>query len=223
MIVSKTYRLFSGKIFSSLKYSCGYITIFLLLNPSTSIAQIQVYPVSLTTQLTPPYSVNLADYVAPGCEQLKLIIVQRDLTQAPYMLYLKMEIALNGRVIIRTSPQYIPPPLTLDPGIPTVISGSDLYPFFDPPNMEFMVEDIRETYLKTRILPEGAYVISFTAYDFTRRNVALSGGGSMFCYLAKTDPPLLNFPLNNTGVPSSTSQFINFQWLSPHRPHRLYV
>ena len=204
----------SGKVLSSLKLICGCVTIFLLLNPTHLNAQIQVYPVSLTTQLIPPYSVNLADYVAPGCEQLKLIIVQRDLTQAPYMLYLKMEIALNGRVIIRTSPQYVPPPLTLDPGIPTVISGSDLYPFFDPSNMEFVVEDIRETYIRTRILPEGAYVISFTAYDFIRRDVALSNGGSMFCYLAKTDPPILNFPLNNTGVPSSPSQFINFQWLS---------
>ncbi len=204
----------SGKATSSLKLLCGLITIFMVFNPSSLNAQIKVYPVSLTTQLTPPYSVNLADYVSPGCEQLKLIVVQRDLTQAPYMLYLKMEITLNGRVIIRTSPQYIPPPLTLDPGIPTVISGSDLYPFFDPVNMEFSVEEIRDTYLRTRILPEGAYIISFTAYDFTRRDVALSNGGSMFCYLAKTDPPLLNFPLNNTGVPSSPSQFINFQWLS---------
>ena len=197
-----------------MKHICGFILLFFSLTPFSLNAQIQVYPVSVTTQLTPPYSVNLADYVAPGCEQLRLIVVQRDLTQAPYMLFLKMEIVLNGRVIIRTSTEYIPPPLTLDPGIPTIISGSDLYPFFDPANMEFTTEDIRETYLRTRILPEGAYIISFTAYDFIRRDVALSNGGSMFCYLAKTDPPLLNFPLNNTGVPSSPSQFINFQWLS---------
>lgn len=214
MIVRTSQTHYLGTILSSLKNIGGCVTILFLLIQFPLNAQIQVYPVSLTTQLTPPYSVNLADYVAPGSEQLKLIIVQRDLTQAPYMLFLKMEIILNGRVIIRTSPLYIPPPLTLDPGIPTVISGSDLYPFFDPANMEFVVEDIRETYLRTRILPEGAYVISFTAYDFTRRDVALSNGGSMFCYLAKTDPPILNFPLNNTGVLSSPSQFINFQWLS---------
>jgi len=195
------------------KKLCAFAVLFLFLIQTDLSAQIQVYPVSLTTQLTPPYSVNLADYAAPGCEQLKVIIVQRDLTQAPYMLYLKMQIELNGRVIIRTSPQYFPPPLTLEPGIPTIISGSDLYPFFDPQNMDF-VGYSRETYMDTRLLPEGAYIITFTAYDYTRREVALSIGGSMFCYLAKTDPPLLNFPLNNAAVPSSPSQFINFQWLS---------
>src|SRR5450759_837212 len=200
--------------FCTCKKLCAFAVLFLFIIQTDLSAQIQVYPVSLTTQLTPPYSVNLADYAAPGCEQLKLIIVQRDLTQAPYMLYLKMEIVLNGRVIIRTSPQYIPPPLTLDPGIPTVISGSDLYPFFDPKNMEFSGEDIRESYQSTGLLPEGAYIITFTAYDYTRREVILSSGGSMFCYLAKTDPPLLNFPLNNAAIPSSPSQFINFQWLS---------
>ena len=176
-------------------------------------AQVQIYPVSLTTQLTPPYSVNLSDYAAPGCEQLKLIIVQRDLAQAPYLLYLKMEIELNGKVIIRTSPQYFPSPLVLDPGIPTVISGSDLYPFFDPQNMDFTGYS-RDDYFRNRLLPEGAYKITFTAYDYSRREVALSSGGSMFCYLTKTDPPLLNFPMNNSAVPSAPSQFINFQWLS---------
>jgi predicted chitinase len=195
------------------KKLCAFAVLFLLIIQTDLSAQIQVYPVSVTTQLTPPYSVNLADYAAPGCEQLKVIIVQRDLTQAPYMLYLKMQIELNGRVIIRTSPPYIPPPLTLEPGLPTIISGTDLYPFFDPQNMDF-VGYSRETYMDTRLLPEGAYIITFTAYDYVRREVALSSGGSMFCYLAKTDPPLLNFPFNNSALPSSPSQFINFQWLS---------
>ena len=104
-----------------------FIFIFSLCQSSVN-GQVQVYPVSVITQLTPPYSVNLADYAAPGCEQLKVIIVQRDLTQAPYRFYLKMEIELNGRIIIRTSRLYVPPAVTLDPGIPTVISGTELSP-----------------------------------------------------------------------------------------------
>jgi len=95
--------------FCTCKKLSAFAVLFLFIIQTDLSAQIQVYPVSLTTQLTPPYSVNLADYAAPGCEQLKVIIVQRDLTQSPYMLYLKMQIELNGRVIIRTSPQYIPP------------------------------------------------------------------------------------------------------------------
>lgn len=188
------------------------LTILLLFRLPVINAQTQVYPVSVTTQLTPPYSVNLADYVAPGCEQLKVIIVQRDLTQAPYRLYLKMEIELNGRTIIRTSPNYIPPAFTLEPGIPTLISGSSLAPFFDPANMDFTGYS-RDLYMRTKILPEGAYVITFTAYDWTRRDIALSHGGSFFCYLAKTAPPMLNLPFNNALVTTSSPQYINFQWL----------
>lgn len=189
---------------------CVLCTLF----PHTEVrAQMQVYPVSVTTRLIPPYSVNISDYAAPGCEQLKVIILQRDLTQAPYLLYLKMQIELNGKVIIRTSPEYVPPTLTIEPGIPTVISGTDLAVFFDPSNMEFSGYS-REAYLRSKVLPEGSYVISFTAYDFTRRDVALSQGGSMFCYLAKTDPPVLNLPFNNAVVRGLNPQNINFQWLS---------
>ncbi len=187
--------------------------LFVLLFLPVANAQVQVYPVSVTTQLITPYSVNLADYAAPGSGQLKVIIVQRDLTQAPYRLFLKMNIELNGRTIIRSAPLYVPPPLTLDPGIPTVFSGSDLSPFFDPDNMDF-VGYSRDAYMRSKLLPEGAYVITFTAYDWTRRGVALSNGGSFFCYLAKADPPLLNLPVNNAVIPLSTPQYINFHWLS---------
>lgn len=189
------------------------IIIFLfILTEKDASSQTQVYPVSVTTQLSPPYSVNLADYAAPGCEQLKVIIVQRDLTQPPYMLYLKMEIELNGRVIVRTAPQHTPA-FTVDPGIPTVITGSDLVSYFKPQNMEFSGYSA-ETYLRTRLFPEGSYNITFTAYDWTRRDVALSRGGSMFCYLAKTEPPILNLPSNNAFISFSSPQYINFHWLS---------
>ena len=142
-----------------------------------------------------------------------MIVVQRDLTQAPYLVYLKMEIQLNGRTIIRTSENVNPSPISLDPGIPTVISGSAIYAFFDPQNMDF-VGYSRDEYLRSKVLPEGAYTIIFTAYDYARRDVALSSGGAMYCYLAKAEPPLLNYPLNRSSVPSSQSQFVNFQWFS---------
>jgi hypothetical protein len=197
-----------GKTF----YLFVLIVVFLIQSENKASSQTQIYPVSVTTQLSPPYSVNLADYAAPGCEQLKVIIVQRDLTQAPYMLYLKMEIELNGRLIVRNASQYAPA-FKIDPGIPTVITGSDLLPFFDPQNMYFSGYS-RETYLRTKLFPEGAYTITFTAYDWTRRNVALSHGGSMFCYLAKADPPMLNMPANNSFISFSTPQYLNFNWVS---------
>ncbi|MGE5420517.1 MAG: fibronectin type III domain-containing protein, partial [Chloroflexota bacterium] len=194
--------------------SCMFFTMLLVFfRPWKAYSQAQVYPVSVTTQITPPYSVNLADYAAPGSEQLKVIIVQRDLTHPQYRLYLKMEIQLNGRTIVRTSPNYNPPAFVLEPGIPTLISGSSLTPYFNPANMEFTGYS-RDQYIRSKLFPEGAYVITFTAYDWTRRDVELSRGGSFYCFLAKTEPPLLNLPLNNALVTLSSPQYINFQWLS---------
>ncbi|HEX2970445.1 MAG TPA: hypothetical protein VHO46_15215, partial [Bacteroidales bacterium] len=155
--VRKSFLLKSAIIAFFLITYCGF----------EATSQIQVYPVSVTTRITPPYSVNLADYAAPGCDQLRVILLQRDLTQAPYRVFLKMNIELNGRTIIRSSPMYFPPALTLEPGIPAVISGSDLSAFFDPVNMDF-VGYSRDAYMKSKLLPEGAYVITFTAYDWSR-------------------------------------------------------
>ena len=97
----------------------------------------QVYPISVTTQLIPPYSVDLVNYAAPGSEQLRVMITQLNLTQS-YSIRLQMDIQLNGKSIIRTSPQYAPPPILMNPGQTLLISGSDLYPYLDPKNMDFV-------------------------------------------------------------------------------------
>ncbi len=172
----------------------------------------QIHPVNVTTVLTPPYSVYLADYAAPGCEQLRVILLQRDLTQSSYQLYLKMSIEWNGREIIRTTPAYRPSPIIVSPGVPTVISGSDLYHYLDPQNMDFTGYS-RETYLRTKALPEGQYRITFTAYDYARPEVSLSLPGSTFIYLSKAEPPMLNMPPNQYIQPAYSVQNVQFSWL----------
>ncbi|MDR0815307.1 MAG: fibronectin type III domain-containing protein, partial [Bacteroidales bacterium] len=181
-----------------------------IVNCQLSIAQI--FPVNVNTQLAPPYSVYLADYAAPGCEQLRVVLIQRDMTQASYQLFLRMSISLNGREIIRTSGNYRPSPLTVSPGVPTVISGSDLYHYLDPQNMDFTGYS-RESYIRTKSLPEGQYQITFTAFDYTRPDVAVSQPGMTFCYLMKAEPPLLNMPPNQYVQPAMPVQSMLFSWL----------
>src|SRR5690242_12920303 len=135
--------------------------------------QAQVFPVQSTSQLMPPYSVYLSDYATPGTEKLRVILVQRDLTQPSYQLRLVMSVELNGKLILRTSRTYSPAPLNLNPGIPTVISGADLAPYLDSRNIDFIGYS-REQYERTRALPEGSYQISFTAYDYHRQDVQVS-------------------------------------------------
>jgi hypothetical protein len=174
--------------------------------------QAQLYPVQATPQLMPPYSVYLSDYATPGEEKLRLILLQRDLTQPAYQLRLVMHVELNGQVILRTARNYNPPPINLNPGIPTIISGAELAPYLDSRNLDFVAYS-REQYERTRALPEGSYQISFTAYDYRRPEVAVSNRGSSFYYLAKNEPPLINAPASGSRIPLRSPQQMIFSWL----------
>ncbi|MFN7334548.1 MAG: fibronectin type III domain-containing protein [Cyclobacteriaceae bacterium] len=193
---------------------CAFFTaIFLsaLLVPRPA-AHAQLFPVQCTPQLVPPYSVYLSDYASPGNERLRVILVQRDLSQPSYQLRLVMSLELNGKIIMRTSRAFNPPPLNLEPGIPTIISGPDLAGYLDSRNIDF-VGYSREQYERTRALPEGSYRIIFTAFDYRRQDVQVSNEGSSFYYLAKNEPPLINFPPCGTRLPTRNPYQIVFSWM----------
>jgi hypothetical protein len=113
---------------------------------------------------------------------------------------------------MRTSRGFNPAPINLNPGIPTVISGAELSPYLDSRNIDF-VSYSRDQYERTKALPEGSYQITFTAYDYRRQDVQVSNPGSSFYYLAKSEPPLINFPSCGTSVPVRLPQQIVFSWL----------
>ena len=172
----------------------------------------QFYPVQMTPQLIPPYSVYLTDYATPGTEKLRVIMVQKDLTQPSYQVRLVMRVEWNGRVIMQTARYFNPAPINLSPGVPTIISGAELAPYLDSRNIDF-VGYSREQYERTKSLPEGSFQIIFTAYDYRRQDVQVSNSGSSFYYLVKSEPPLINFPACGTSIPMRTPQQIIFSWL----------
>jgi hypothetical protein len=189
----------------------GFIgAFFIILSPLFSHAQF--YPVQSSVQLIPPYSVYLSDYATHGSERLRVILVHRDLTKPTYQLRMVMNIEWNGKLIMRTSRAFSPRPITLDPGIPTIISGADLAPYLDIRNIDFIGYS-RSQYERTKSLPEGSYRISFTAYDYRRQDVQVSNEGSTFNYLSKNEPPFVNLPLCGSLVPLQTPQFIVFSWM----------
>jgi TANFOR domain-containing protein len=175
-------------------------------------SQAQFHPVQVTVQLVPPYSVYLADYATPGNEKLRLLIVQRDHTKPSYQIRVRFSIELNGTAILQTSSSFHPPPINLDPGLSSFITGIDLQPYFDSRNLDF-VGISRDEYERTKTLPEGSYQICVTAYDYRRQDIAVSAPGCSFFSLAKDEPPLLNFPPCGTALPIKNPQQISFSWL----------
>ncbi len=179
--------------------------------PTGSHAQ-TIHPVQSTLQLLPPYSVYLSDYAQPGAEKLRVILLQRDLSQAAYALRLVFSVELNGRVILRTARSFNPAPLSLDPGVPTIISGADLAPYLDSRNLEF-VGYSREQYEKTRTLPEGSYRLCVSAYDYRRQDVEVAAPACAYYFLAKSEPPLINYPACGTKIAHKPVQQVIFSWL----------
>lgn len=198
-----------------------YLLCLLLIIAGSYRADAQQYPVTASTQIIPPYSVYLPDYAVPGSDKLRVILVQNDLTLPSYDVRLQMTVEQNGSVIMRSSPVFVPKPLTLSPGIPTIIGGIDLVDYLNPANLEFSGGFSREVYEKNRSLPEGAYRISFTAYDYRRPQVQVSNTGANVFFFRKSDPPLLNLPICNSRVEKLDPQFLTFNWSSRNSPSPL--
>jgi hypothetical protein len=181
----------------------------------------QQYPITASTQIIPPYSVYLPDYAVPGSDKLRVILVQNDLTQPSYEVRLRMTVEMNGTVIMRTSPAFTPKPLSLSAGVPTIISGADLYDYLNSNNIDFSGGFSRETYDRTKALPEGAYRISFTAYDYRRSEVQVSNTGGNVFFFQKSEPPVLNQPVCDSRVVKIDPQFLTFNWSSRNTPNPL--
>lgn len=198
-----------------------YLLSLLLVIAAQLSTHAQRYPVTASTQIVPPYSVYLPDYAVPGSDKLRVILVQNDLTQPSYDVRLQMTVEQNGVLIMRTAAQFNPKPLRLSPGIPTIIGGSELTDYLNSANIEFSGGFSREQYERTRSLPEGAYRITFTAFDYRRSKVQVSNAGANIFFFRKSEPPLLNLPICGSRVEKRDPQFVTFSWSNRNTPDPL--
>lgn len=199
---------------SRLRYLLGVLLFFMVQSVCA-----QQYPVTASTQVIPPYSVYLPDYAVPGSDKLRVILVQNDLTQPSYDVILQMTVEQNGTLIMRTSAAFHPRPLTLTSGVPTIIGGADLSAYLSTNNIDFSGGFSRENYDRTKALPEGAYRITFTAFDYRRPTVQVSNAGSNVFFFQKSEPPLLNLPVCGSRVEKHDPQFLSFNWSNRNTPN----
>lgn len=171
----------------------------------------QTYPIQISTQLIPPYSGYLPDYADPSSEKLKIILQFNDFTKPQYHLKLRIEIKGNGFTLI-TKQLFIPPPITIQPGIPLLISGADLAPYLNSNNLDFI--GINQSQYEQRMaLPEGYYSICVKAYDYYNPgSIQVSNESCSNAWFTLSNPPLLNLPLCGKAVTPLSPQNIIFQW-----------
>lgn len=171
----------------------------------------QTFPVSANLQLVPPYSVYLSDYTVGGNEQMKLNLFLRDLNEPSYAV--KLFFVLEGAGIrIETNPNFAPPPIVLEGGVPQVLGADELGTYLDPRNLLFN-GITRQQYEQRAALPEGFYKFSFRVLDYRRKDVQLSREATANAWFVLNDPPRLNTPVCGTTLPLRDPQNIFFQWL----------
>ncbi|MBI3219219.1 MAG: fibronectin type III domain-containing protein [Bacteroidetes bacterium] len=169
----------------------------------------QTYPVSATLQLTPPYSVYLSDYTVN--DQMKLHLLLRDLSEPSYQI--RLSLVLEGVGIrIESNPNMVPPPITIEGGIPSILSAEDLSPYLDTRNLIFSGIS-RQEYEQRAALPEGFYRFCFRVYDYKRKDVLLSQEACAQAWFMLNDPPRINTPQCGITLPLRDPQNILFQWL----------
>lgn len=186
-------------------------TIALLFLLAANFSHAQSYPVQVSVQLVPPFSGYLPDYAAPGNDNLRIYITFMDFSQPSYDVKLKFSLSGNN-VSIRSKPWYYAGPFTLEPGVPLMLSGSDLSGMLNAANNDYSGITLAQ-YNQSKVLPEGFYTLTVTAYDWANPlPIQVSNEGTTQAWMLLCDPPLTNLPACGTQVQSSDPQFLAFSW-----------
>ncbi len=192
-------------------------TLFLLTILSLfSLANInaQTYPVISNTQVMPPYSVYLSDYAGVASDKLVSNLVLRDATQEGIQVKLRITITGENGVKLVTKPEFNPPPITMQGGVPVRLSGPDLDQYLNPLNMEISGINAQQ-FMRTKKLPEGVYQFTIEAVEY-RRNKTVSNQGTAMGWLILNDPPVWNLPQKNALLTATYPQNIFFSWMPMH-------
>ncbi len=171
----------------------------------------QIFPVQVTPQVIPPYSLKLSDYNTSTSEKLILNLLFTDVREFNRQVRLKVYIENNAGLSIRSNDFVVGTnPIFLDGGIPLRLSNVDLQPYFSLQNLLGVSPQQYST-----PLPEGLYQFCFEVYDVLT-DVRLSRKSCVPVYLVLNDPPFLNLPIRGEQVLIKEPQNIIFQWTPRH-------
>ena len=117
----------------------------------------------------------------------------------------------SDELSIQTDPNYIPlTPITLIPGVPYFMSGSDLFDYISPQNAIYGGA-ANTSLLQNGRLPEGFYTFCVEVIDYsTKESLSLDKCNS--AWLQLLDEPSISSPGCGVVLDNSTPQSINFNW-----------
>ena len=193
-------------------YFKNLLCLLLFLLPVKSNAQ--HYPVHCSVQVTPPYSVQLADYYQGNNQKLLVNLVLKDLQHTNLEVRLRIKIEGQG-IVLTTKEDLIPKiPVLLTPGVPELVYGVRLESYLVPEHLNYS-GITKSQFQKTGRLPEGIYKITVEAYE-ARRKVKVSNAATAVAWMIMNEPPIITVPSNNKIVKATDPPSIFFNWLPRH-------
>ncbi len=188
------------------KYCLLAFTVFFI-----STVRAQVFPVNITPQVIPPYSLQLSEYTTSASEKLLVNLLLTDITRSNLEIRLKLYIENNAGISIQSTDVVLGTnPIFLDGGIPLRLSNIDLQPYFALQNLTGITPQKYST-----SLPEGMYRFCFEANEVISGK-QISRKSCAMAYLVLNDPPFLNIPNQGEQVVMRDPQNIIFQWTPRH-------
>lgn len=164
------------------------------------------YPVAVSGIATPPYSLNLEEYVAIRPEALSFFITLNDPVEPFREVYLRLAILHNGEEILFTDPNYQPTPIVLQQFQTEVFDGARLAPYLQVQNLVGIQGGGGGS-----ILPEGNNKICLEVVD-RQRNVPISGRYCLTGNFQRSLPPQPQMPANRAELPKTRAQNLIFKW-----------
>lgn len=188
---------------------CLGLLVLLLLFVSESV-RAQTYPAKATTMVMPPYSVYLDDYFSIESEKIRLTLLYNDLNEPSWDVRLKFTLQSND-ITIQTRPDFVPAePITLTPGIPTILSSFDLSEYFNFSNLTVSGASASDLARNGR-LPENLYSFCFEVLDY-RSGKALSLPGCSNAWVILKEPPYVISPVSASVIKPIVPQNLMFTW-----------
>jgi len=187
--------------------------IIILATCCSALAFGQIAPINSRTTFKTPYSARVSEWP----EKITLTLFLRDLNVTKGRVFVRMRIE-SATVSLETLPLYGSQAFQLDGGVPIQIDGSELRVLFRPENLVFS-GITREDFIRNGSrLPEGRYKLWFEVYEWGSRLKVSASESFVTINLHDIEPPILNFPKNNSLVTAQTPQNIVFSWTPRHFP-----
>ena len=186
--------------------------IFLILLLSIRVLNAQIidrYPANVMPVVSEPASVYISDYIETGSSQFTGNIIFNDFNESSWTFKLKLTIQSTD-VSLVTKQGFTPStPITVMPGEPYALSGSDWQEYFEFSNLD-VGGDVRSIVNSGR-LPEGYYSFCLQVLDYDTGD-PLSDEMCQQVYIKLLAPPLIVNPICNSIINPVTQVQIPFSW-----------